>query len=129
MNNCSFVGRLTSDVELKQTPNGVSVCSFTLAVDRPNVKDTTDFINFVAWRSTAEFITRYFKKGNKIGVSGVLTSRKFQDQNGKNHVAFEVLVDRAEFCESKKKEESSPDFEQPMKPNFEEVEPDVDLPL
>ena len=127
MNNCSFVGRLTSDVELKQTPNGVSVCSFTLAVDRPNTKDTTDFIKFVAWRSTAEFITRYFKKGNKIGVSGVLTSRKFQDQNGKNHVAFEVLVDRAEFCESKKKDESAPEEIQQTK--FEELKPDEDLPL
>lgn len=129
MNNCSFVGRLTSDIELKQTPSGVSVCSFTLAVDRPNAKETTDFINFVAWRNTAEFICRYFEKGQKVALTGCLTSRKFKDQSGKNHVAFEVLVDRAEFCERKKKEESSPAFEQPNKPNFEEVEPDGDLPF
>ena len=107
MNSVNMIGRLTSDVELKQTQNGVSVCSFTLAVDRPNAKETTDFINFVAWRQTAEFISRYFKKGNKIAISGVLTSRKFQDQNGKNHVAFEVVVDRAEFCESKQSQNTA----------------------
>lgn len=124
MNSVNIIGRLTSDVELKQTTNGVSVCSFTLAVDRPNVKDTTDFINFVAWRQTAEFITRYFKKGNKIAVSGVLTSRKFQDQNGKNHVAFEVVVDRAEFCESKQSQNTEAE-----QPKFEDVDTESDLPF
>lgn len=124
MNSVNMIGRLTSDVELKQTQNGVSVCSFTLAVDRPNAKETTDFINFVAWRQTAEFISRYFKKGNKIAISGVLTSRKFQDQNGKNHVAFEVIVDRAEFCESKQAQSNSAEPEKP----FENVD-DSDLPF
>lgn len=124
MNSVNIIGRLTSDVELKQTTNGVSVCSFTLAVDRPNVKDTTDFINFVAWRQTAEFITRYFKKGNKIAVSGVLTSRKFQDQNGKNHVAFEVVVDRAEFCESKQSQNTEAE-----QPKFEDVDTESDFPF
>lgn len=84
MNSICLTGRLTDDVELKQTPSGVSVCSFTLAVKRPNVKDTTDFINCVAWRGTAEFISRYFGKGNKIEVNGVLTSRKYEDKNKKN---------------------------------------------
>lgn len=111
MNTIALTGRLTSDVDLKQTPNGVSVCSFTLAVDRPGVKDTTDFINLVAWRNTAEFICKYFGKGQKMAVTGMLTSRKFQDKNGKNHVAFEVVVDRAEFCESKKTKSNEPEPE------------------
>ena len=130
MNSCCFFGRLTNDVELKQTQNGVPVCSFVLAVDRPNVKETADFINFVAWRQTAEFISRYFKKGNKIAVSGVLTSRKYQDQNGKNHVTFEVVVDRAEFCESKTAQnmEKNPTKHQEQ-PKFEELSRDEELPF
>lgn len=101
MNSINITGRLTADVELRYMANNVEVCSFTVAVKRPNVKDTTDFINCVAWRSSAQFISTYFSKGQMIAITGVLTSRKFQDQYGKNHVAFEVLVDRAEFCESK----------------------------
>lgn len=101
MNSINLIGRLTADVELKTTQSGISVCSFSIAVDRPNVKDTTDFINCVAWRSTAEFISKYFRKGNRIAVTGILTSRTYQDQNGKNRTAFEVVIDRAEFCESK----------------------------
>lgn len=127
MNNCSFIGRLTSDVELKQTPNGISVCSFQLAVDRPNVKDTTDFINFVAWRGTAEFISLYFKKGQKVAVTGCLTSRKYQDKDNKNRTVFEVVVDRAEFCESKNKEEAAQDCEDQA--HFEEVKSDDGLPF
>lgn len=114
MNNICLMGRLSADVELKQTQSGVSVCSFTLAVNRPNVKDTTDWINCVAWRGTAEFITRYFRKGNMIAITGVLTSRKHQDNNGNNRTAFEVVVDRAEFCESKGNDTTAPKFaEQP----------------
>ena len=101
MNSIQLIGRLTADVELKQTPGGVSVCQFNLAVDRPRVKDTTDFIPCVAWRNTAEFICKYFRKGNKIALNGVLTTRKWQDQNGNNRVAYEVLAENVEFCESK----------------------------
>lgn len=101
MNSIQLIGRLTADVELKQTQSGVSVCQFNLAVDRPKVKDITDFIPCVAWRGTAEFICKYFKKGNKIALNGVLTTRKWQDQNGNNRVAYEVLVENVEFCESK----------------------------
>lgn len=126
MNTVSITGRLTADIELKATQSGVSVCSFTVAVKRPNIKDTTDFINCVAWRSTAEFISKYFRKGNKIAVTGILTSRTYQDQNGKNRTAFEVVIDRAEFCESKQdeKQEKKPDT-----PNFEEVGDDDTLPF
>ena len=76
MNSIQLIGRLTADVELKQTQSGVSVCQFNIAVDRPKVRDTTDFIPCVAWRNTAEFICKYFRKGNKIALNGVLTTRK-----------------------------------------------------
>lgn len=124
MNNICLMGRLSADVELKQTQSGVSVCSFTLAVNRPNVKDTTDWINCVAWRGTAEFITRYFKKGNMIAVTGILTSRKYQDNNGNKRTAFEVVVDRAEFCESKGNDATAQ-----LTPNLEEMQKDDDLPF
>lgn len=111
MNNICLTGRLTSDVELKQTPNGVSVCSFAIAVKRPNTKDTTDFINCTAWRNTAEFVSRYFKKGQMIAVSGYLTSTKFEDKDGNKRTSYEVICDRCEFCESKKASDSKDEFE------------------
>ena len=131
MNNICLTGRLTSDVELKQTQSGVSVCSFSVAVKRPNVKDTTDFINCVAWRNSAEFISNYFRKGNMIAIAGILTSRKFQDQHGKNHVAFEVVVDRAEFCESRQDGGSDARQEKPApkETEFEEIGNDEPLPF
>lgn len=129
MNNICLMGRLSADVELKQTQSGVSVCSFTLAVNRPNVKDTTDWINCVAWRGTAEFITRYFRKGNMIAITGVLTSRKYQDNNGNNRTAFEVVVDRAEFCESKGNDTTAPKFAEQPTPTLEDLSKDDDLPF
>lgn len=124
MNNICLTGRLTADVELKQTPNGVAVCSFTLAVKRPNVKDTTDFINCVAWRGTAEFISRYFRKGNKIEVNGVLTSRNYEDKNKNKRTAFEVVCDRCDFCESKADDEATA-----AAPQFEPLDTESDLPF
>ena len=84
MNSINLVGRLTADPELKTTQSGISVCTFSLAVNRPRVKDTTDFINCVAWRQSAEYLCNYGRKGNLVAVSGVLTSRKYDDSNG-NH--------------------------------------------
>lgn len=135
MNSISLTGRLTQDVELKATPNGVSVCSFTIAVARPHVKDTTDFINCVAWRQTAEFVSRYFHKGKMIGISGVLTSRKFEDKNGNKRTAFEVVVENAEFCGDAKNDDQKPTeslqnpAETPIEPHFVEVSGDDDLPF
>ena len=96
MNAVNLTGRLTSDVELKTTQNGKSVCSYTLAVNRPKVKDTTDFITCVTWNQGAEYLGKYAHKGDKIGITGVLTSRKWQDQNGNNRVSFEVVTDTVE---------------------------------
>ncbi len=124
MNSIQLIGRLTSDVELKQTQSGLSVCSFTVAVDRPKVKDTTDFIPCVAWRQTAEFVSKYFNKGSKIALNGVLTSRKYQDQNGNNRTAFEVVVDNVEFVESKQNA-----IDVKKEPEFEELPDDKDLPF
>lgn len=101
MNNCCFTGRLTRDPELKQTTTGKSVCSFTLAVARPRVKDTTDFINFVVWNQGAEFLCKYAKKGNMVEVSaGVLTGRTYEDSNGNKRVAFEVVADIVKLLSS-----------------------------
>lgn len=136
MNQIALTGRLTNDVELKATASGISVCSFTIAVARPHVKDTTDFINCVAWRQTAEFITRYFHKGKMIAVNGVLTSRKYEDKDGNKRTAFEVVIDNAEFCgdtkgESAQKPAGTPQnaAEPTNAPQFEEVCGDDDLPF
>lgn len=92
------MGRLTADPEVRQTPNGISVCSFSIAVDRfANGERKADFINCVAWKQNAENIARFFKKGNMIAINGSIQTRQYQDKDtGKNRTAFEVLVDR--FC-------------------------------
>lgn len=99
-----LTGRLTTDPELKTTQNGISVTSFSIAVDRPyrSDNDQTDFINIVAWRQSAEFISKYFKKGSLIGIEGSIQTRKYVDKNGNNRVAFEVVVNRAHFVGSKR---------------------------
>ena len=107
INTVILSGRLTAAPELKTTQSGVSVTSFTLAVDRAyksGEERQTDFIPCVAWRGTAEFITKYFSKGNQIAVEGSIESRKYQDKNGNNRIAYEVIVNQAHFMESKKSE-------------------------
>lgn len=133
MNQGAYIGRLTADPELKQTQNRISVCSFTLAIDRPGTRDKTDFINFVAWRQTAEFICKYFRKGQKIALTGYLTSRRYEDKNGNQRTAFEVVVDRAEFVERRAEEEQQPrnpgGIEYLNQQGFEEIPPEEDLPF
>lgn len=106
MNVVCLVGRLTADPELRQTPNGTNVCAFSVAVNRQftdsNGERQADFINCVAWRQTAEFITKYFRKGQHIGLNGTIQTRQFQDKDtGKNRTAFEVVINNAYFVESK----------------------------
>ena len=104
LNKSIIGGRLTADPELKQTASGVSVCSFTVAVNRRYAKDgnqEADFINCVAWRSTAEFISRYFSKGSMIIVDGQLRNNDYTDNNGVKHYSMEVLCDEVHFGESK----------------------------
>lgn len=101
LNNAVIMGRLTADPELKTTNNGNNVTSFTVAVDRAFHRDQTDFINVVAWRQTAEFVTRYFHKGSMIAVQGSIQTRKYQDRNGNSRTAFEIVADQVSFCGSK----------------------------
>lgn len=104
-NRAILVGRLTADPELKQTPNGISVTSFTIAVNRSYTSKggerQTDFLDVVAWRSTAEFICRYFSKGRAILVEGAIQTRTFVDKQGQNRRAWEIVADNAHFVESK----------------------------
>ena len=100
-----LTGRLTSDPELKTTQSNVSVTSFCIAVQRrykSGEEPITDFINIVAWRNTAEFVAKYFKKGNMIGIEGSIQTRKYTDRDGNNRVAFEVLASNVQFVESKR---------------------------
>ena len=82
MNSVNISGRLTKDPELKTTQSNIPVCSFGVAVDRPGVKDKSDFIDCVAWRNTAEFVSKYFAKGDPVEITGTLTTRNWEDQNG-----------------------------------------------
>ena len=93
MNNVSLVGRITKEPELRYTPNGSPVITFTIAVDRPFAKDTTDFIACVAWNQQAEFIGNYIKKGNLIGLTGTIQTRSYQAKNGETRVITEVVLD------------------------------------
>ena len=100
-----LLGRITQDLELKQTPNGIAVLSFTVAVDRNYSKGEekqSDFISCVAWKERAEFISRYFGKGRMIAVEGQLRTRTYEDKHGSKHYVTEVYVDNASFTGEKK---------------------------
>lgn len=132
LNKVILAGRLTSDVELKQTPSGVSVCSFSLAVNRKYSKDgnqQTDFIQCQAWRNTAEFISRYFKKGSALCISGSIEVRSWTDSNNQKRYATEVVADEAMFVDGKNESQGTeaPSFNE--SPNFTEQSPDDDLPF
>lgn len=101
MNSISIIGRLTADPELRKTQSGIPVASFTLAVDRPRVKDTTDFFSCVAWRQTGEFVAQYFTKGRKMGVTGSMQSRKYEDKDGNKRTVWELVVDQVDFCDKR----------------------------
>lgn len=152
LNRVILMGRLTADPELKQTANGISVVSFSLAVDRnfssKGAERATDFINCVAWRQTAEFISRYFAKGRLMAVEGSLQVRNYVDKNENKRQAVEVVVDQAYFADSKPTASSaapSPAYQTPAAPSysapapvsfqsgsvddFQEIEGEDDLPF
>lgn len=116
-----LTGRLTADPELKTTQSGVSVISFCVAVQRQyksGEDPITDFINVVAWRHTAEFVTKYFHKGNMIGIEGSIQTRKYTDKDGNNRTAFEVLANNVQFVEGKRNSADvnvTTDSEDPLK--------------
>lgn len=100
MNVISITGRLTKDIELKSTQSSLSVCIFTVAVQRPHTKETTDFIPCVAWRQSAEFLAKYARKGSRVGITGTLTSRVYDDGKSKR-TFYEVSADAVELLESR----------------------------
>ena len=127
-NRTVLAGRLTADVELKQTTNGIPVCSFTLAITRAANKEEVDFIDCQAWRHTAEFISKFFKKGSSLLIEGSLQKRSWTDNNGNKRYATEVVADKAYFVDSKN-DGGNQAQSQPLTPNFEELKPGEDLPF
>ena len=148
------MGRITQELELKTTPNGVSVTSFSIAVDRNYVKQgeqrQTDFINIVCWRQQAEFVCRYFGKGAMIAIEGQLQSRTYQAKDGTNRYVTEVVADSVSFT-GEKREQNNNGYQQypqqyqqqntqnqqysqqnqqpPQTTSFEEIPLDDDLPF
>lgn len=132
-------GRLTNDVELKTTPNGLSVCTFTIANDIGyGEKKKTAFINIVAWRGTAEFVSKHFRKGEMIGIEGAIQTRRYQDKDGNNRTAFEVVANNVHFVDSRKDTKPSVDVNPDSDPlkafadnnsDFVEVSGGDDLPF
>ncbi|MCR4925734.1 MAG: single-stranded DNA-binding protein [Clostridiales bacterium] len=106
MLNCAVImGRLTADPELRTTSTGLSVTSFSVAIDRGYAKNgeekQTDFLNVVAWRQTAEFVCKYFTKGQMIAVQGSIQTRKYEDKTGASRTATEIVASQVSFCGSK----------------------------
>ena len=146
MLNCAIImGRLTADPELRTTGNGTSVTSFSVAVDRAYARQgeerQTDFINVVAWRQTAEFVTRYFRKGSMIAIQGSIQTRNYEDKNGNKRKAVELVADNVSFCGSKSESGSSyarddsfvnaqpaPSYSTADEGDFKEI-PEDDLPF
>ena len=106
LNTVSLMGRLTADPELRYTGSNIPVTGFTLAVERDfksgNGEKQTDFINIVAWRNTAEFVSKWFRKGQLMAVTGSIQTRKYQDRDGNNRTAVEVVAEHAYFAEGKR---------------------------
>ena len=150
-NKVILIGNMVADPELKTTPDGVSVCSFRIAVGRRYVKagepQKTDFIDIVAWRSQAEFVTKYFTKGKPILVCGTIQSRNWQDKDGNKRTTVEVIADEVSFVERKGASDQyagasafngdpgpaapPPAFSTTYEsaPKFEEISADDDLPF
>lgn len=105
LNSVIIMGRLVADPELKTTSSGINVTSFGVAVERSYARQgedrQTDFINVVAWRQQADFVTKYFRKGQMIAIQGSLQSRSYEDKNGNRRNVLEVVADKISFCGSK----------------------------
>lgn len=147
LNKVILGGRLTSNVELKQTQSGIPVCSFSIAVNRHAVgKNEADFFTVTAWRQTAEFICRYFKKGSSICVVGAIQNRSWIDPNGIKKNATDIVADEAYFVDSKDnvvgadqlptESANAPTAQNSgympsayNQPKFDEIETDSDLPF
>lgn len=140
MNKAILMGRLTKEPELKSTQNGISRCSFTLAVDRrfknANGERETDFINCTAWRSTAEFIANYFRKGQRIAVVGSIQVRSYEIDTGERRYITEVITDEAYFADGYQDNKNSANNSKSNNPNpfvsddeWAELNDDTELPF
>lgn len=142
INSVVLMGRLTADPELRTTTTGKSVCSFSIAVDRGYSKNAeerqADFINIVAWESTANFVCRYFSKGSMIAIQGQIQTRRYEDKTGAKRTAFEVVAREVSFCGSKSETgavsrpaspEQPPVYQNANQGDFEEITDDEDLPF
>lgn len=118
MNKVVLIGRMVKDPEVKKTQSDLSVCSFRIAVDR-KFKDQsgnrqTDFLDVVAWRQLADIIGKYFHKGSRIGITGSLQSRSFEDQSGNKRTVIEVLAEDVDILDPKQKQEEKPEAEETL---------------
>ncbi len=138
LNKVMLIGRLAADPELRRTQSDLAVTSFSVAVNRRYNKDqaqqTVDFIDVVAWRQLAEFVTKYFKKGSAIFVSGSLQIRTWKDKDGNNRRTAEVVADEIQFVDSKKDSgaaapASAPSFSTGTPADFEEMTGEDELPF
>ena len=143
LNTVILMGRLTADPELRTTNNNLSVLSFSVAVDRSyqsqGQERQTDFINCVAWRQNADFISKYFRKGQMIAVQGSIQTRQYEDNTGAKRTAFEVLAREVSFCGSKAETGTqapavsaaapAPAYQTAVPSDFEEITDDDDLPF
>lgn len=129
LNKVIIMGRLTRDPEFRQTQSGIPTCKITVAINRPKQKDGSqeaDFIDCTAWRSTAEFVSRYFNKGSMILVEGELRNNNYTDNNGAKHYGMNVLIDNVSFCESKNTGAAPPDqgqYQQPYNQQYQAPPP------
>ena len=138
LNSVCLMGRLTADPELKSTQSGVSVCSFRIAVDRTYTpkgqEKQTDFINIVTWRSTAEFVSRYFRKGQLVAVQGSIQTSQYTDRDGNKRTTFDVVADNVFFAEKKAesgetKQGAGYDHSPDIQGDFEEIVGNDELPF
>lgn len=120
MNKAFLIGNLTRDPELRTLPSGVSVCTFTIAINRKFVNQQgvreADFLNIVAWRQLGETCARYLSKGRKVGVTGSIQTRSYDAQDGSKRYVTEVIADNVEFCDSRPSEGGHPRTDNPPPP-------------
>lgn len=138
LNSVCLMGRLTADPELKSTQSGVSVCNFRIAVDRTyqpkGQEKQTDFINIVTWRGTAEFVSRYFRKGQLVAVQGSIQTSQYTDRDGNKRTTFDVVADNVFFAEKKAesgetKQGAGYDHSPDIQGDFEEIISPDELPF
>ena len=127
LNKIILMGRLTRDPELRRTESGTAVCSFSIAVDRDfkskNGEKETDFIDIVAWRATAEFVSKYFQKGSLIAIDGSIQTRQYQDKNGNNRTAFEIVANNINFAGPKSSNQGGGANYQNSAPSYQNAAP------